>query len=564
MESDVRQPKGTGNRSRVHPIAKFRTSLQAHREFALILVLAVAFRLLAVLVFRPGGYLGEMSDFGFYRLLLSFTNQGYYPLIDFWIEYPPIFPWLMVGLYRLSLLIPAWTEPGTWFYLLLSIVLTVVEAGNLILFYAIARRLYGQARSVRLAWIYAALLVPVLTIFVGFDGLALLFMLWAVLLTLDQRPIASGIAAGLGFMTKLVPIAAAPAAIRHMNQWSQRAKFLIALALTCLLIALPFLFTGPDYLLQSLKSPVVRSTWETVWALIDGYYSYGVAGGWDRFDPAMAGAGQHATRLPWLVITIGFGLLYLALYTRRINWADRRRAVAFTALTLNLLTLYFKGYSPQFLIMLLPFLILLIPGWRGIAYSLLLSAINLVEYPIYFLVLPQAHWLLASTVLLRTLILVVVSVEYAAQVYNWRISERGWRRVAAGVVALVATLAIVGAVFGFQAYTQSRYEASPHKEAIDSLAEQAESGASLVTGELFVYEQLYPFLHRRFRVSLVETHSYLPPWEPRLAETATQSGGQLWIYAPADSPLHAWPAERYSLITSHGFDGWQLSGWDTR
>ena len=98
------------------------------------------FRLTAVLVFKPGGYLGEMSDFGYYRLLLSFTNQGYYPLIDFWVEYPPVFPWLMVGLYRLSLLIPAWTQAGTWFYLLLSGFLTLVEAGNLILIYALARQ----------------------------------------------------------------------------------------------------------------------------------------------------------------------------------------------------------------------------------------------------------------------------------------------------------------------------------------------------------------------------------------------------------------------------------------
>jgi hypothetical protein len=557
VENNARRPA-------VSPLARVRTLLQAHREFVLILVLAVAFRLLAILVFRPGGYLGEMSDFGFYRLLLSFTNQGYYPLVDFWVEYPPLFPWLMVGLYRLSLLIPAWTQPGTWFYFLLSLVLTIVEAGNLILFYAIARRLYGQARSVRLTWIYAALLVPVLTLFVGFDGLALMFMLWAVLLTLDRRPIASGIAAGLGFMTKLVPIAAAPAAIAHMGRWPQRVKFLLALALVCLLIALPFLFTGPDYLIQSLKSPVERSTWETVWALIDGYYSYGVPGGWDRFDPAMAGAGQHPTRLPWTVITIGFGLFYLALYTRRIDWADRRCVVAFTALTQNLLTLYFKGYSPQFLIMLLPFLILLLPGWRGVAYTLLLSAINLVEYPLYFLVLPEAHWLLAGTVLLRTLILVVVGVEYAAQVYQWRISERGWGRVAAAVVGLVAILAIVGAVFGFQAYSQSRYEASPHREAMDLLAAGAEPGASLVTDDQFVYEQLYPFLHRRLHVRLVETHSYLPPWEPRLAEAATQSSGQLWIYAAADSPLHDWPAGRYSPLASHEFDGWRLAGWQAR
>ena len=63
--------------------AKLRGALRPHKEFVLILVLAGAFRLMALVVFRPGGYLGEMGDFGYYRLLMNFTSQGYYPLVDF-------------------------------------------------------------------------------------------------------------------------------------------------------------------------------------------------------------------------------------------------------------------------------------------------------------------------------------------------------------------------------------------------------------------------------------------------------------------------------------------------
>jgi hypothetical protein len=278
----------------------------------------------------------------------------------------------------------------------------------------------------------------------------------------------------------------------------------------------------------------------------------------------MAGAAQHPTRLPWPVITAGFVLVYLALYTRPVDWAERRRAVAFTALTQNLLTLYFKGYSPQFAIMLLPFMILLVPGWRGIAYALLLSVINLVEYPIYFLVLPDEHWLLTGTVLLRTLILIVTSLEYAAQVYDWRVSERRWQQLATAVLILTLAAGLLGAIFGFRAYADSQYAKSPHRPAMDLLTEQAAPGASLVTDEQFTYEQLYPFLHKRFRVSLVEPYDYLPPWEPRLAAIAAGEGDQVWVYAPADSPLHGWLAERYAPITSQDYDGWQLSGWETQ
>ena len=178
------------DRSLARTAARLRNALESHREFVLILVLATIFRLMAVLVFRPGGYLGVISEFHYYRLLSTFTNQGFYPLVDFWIEYPPIFPWLLVGLYRLSLLIPAWHEAGTWFFVVLGTFFTLVEAGNLILFYGIARRLFSQDRAVRLSWIYVLLLIPVLSLFTAFDNVALLFILWTVLLTLDRRAVA--------------------------------------------------------------------------------------------------------------------------------------------------------------------------------------------------------------------------------------------------------------------------------------------------------------------------------------------------------------------------------------
>lgn len=505
-----------------------------------------------------------MSDFSYYRLLLSFTNQGFYPLIHFWVEYPPIFPWLMLGLYRLSLLIPPWTQPGTWFYLLLSTFLALVEACNLIVLYALARRLYGTDPATRLAWIYSALLIPVLTLLGWYDSLALLFLLLALLWALDKKPVASGIAAGLGFMTKLVPVVAVPAAWQHMKGWRQRLRLILATLLVILSIAAPFLAIAPETFVQSLKAPIVRSTWETVWALIDGYYSYGVAGGYDRFDPAMAGASQHSTRLPWLTISIGFALFYLVLFFQRVDWSDARRVVAFTALGQNLLSLYFKGYSPQFLVMLLPFILVLIPGWRGIAYALLLSAVNLVEYPIYFLVLPDQHWLLAGTVLLRTLILVVLSLEYAGQVYDWKTPEKRWNRVAAAVSALVLMAGLLGSILGLRAYSQSRYAANSHRSAMEALRSQAAPGAWVVVDEMETYEELYPFLRKQFHLVLIETFSYLPAWEPRLGESAGRSPGQLWLYTRADPAMHEWLAERYPPIASYDLNGWQLSGWETR
>jgi hypothetical protein len=542
-------------------LARLRQAVEKHQEFLLLLALFLAFRLMVVLVMRPGGYLGVMTTFHYYHLLQSLANQGYLPLVDFWVEYPPLMPWLLLAVYRFSLLIPAWTEPGAWYLTLLGATFALFEAGNLILFYAIGRRLHGRAEAVRLAWIYGALFIPVVTLLNTFDNVVLFFLLWVVLLALDRRPAGAGAAAGVGFMAKLVPVVAVPAAWLHLPVRSQRARLVAAAILVVMLIALPFLLAGPQNFWPAFTGVVGRGSWETVWALVDGYYSFGVAGGPDRFDPSHAGAWQHPSVVPTLPVTIAFGLFYLWLLTRRAAWQERRVAVAFVALSQNLLLLYARGYSPQFLVMVLPFLLLLLPAWRGVLYALLLSAASLVEYPIYFVVLPGEPWLLAGAVLLRTLLLVIVSLEFAAQVYGWRVAPSLWRRVALSTLALSVVLGLAGGLAGFRAYWQARYQASPHHEAMERVVASAAPGASVVVDEQDVYEGIYPYLHRRFRVRSVETHDYLPPWEARLEE-ATREAGELWLYARAGSPLYGWLAAHRSLLTEHQIEGRVLSAWE--
>ena len=72
--------------------------------FVYVLVTFIAFRLMAVLLVRPGGYITTLSDFTFYRLLASYASQGFYPSVHYWMEYQPLFPWIPVGIYRLSLM----------------------------------------------------------------------------------------------------------------------------------------------------------------------------------------------------------------------------------------------------------------------------------------------------------------------------------------------------------------------------------------------------------------------------------------------------------------------------
>ena len=261
--------------------------------------------------------------------------------------------------------------------------------------------------------------------------------------------------------------------------------------------------------------------------------------------------------------------VYLWLWTRPLDWQDDRRATAFAGLTMNLVILYLKGYSPQFLVWLLPFVILLLPGLRGITYALLLSAVNLVESPGYFTLLPDEPWLLTGAVLARTGLLILLSVEYGLMAMSQPIPARWSRRLCLATAVLLAVLGLVAAPFAYRAFYESRLAVSPHRPAIETLKAEALPGSRVLVGgdeasrAQDVFEATYPFLRRLFDIASVQTDWWYPDWEPRLEE-AVSGQAQTWLYAPAGSPLHAWLAGRYPPVASYEFDGWQLSGWDTR
>jgi hypothetical protein len=542
---------------------------QGHRPFFYVLVTFVAFRLMAILLIKPGGYIDTVSDFYIYRLMASYASQDFYPSVDYWMEYPPLFPWVLVAIYRLSLLLPNWGDPGFWFNILLPIPLLLAEVANLILIYLIGRRLYGQEIGTRIAGIYALLFVPLLVMLGRFDALGLTFLLLALYLALVRRPLASGAVAGFGFLVKLWSVIVIPVAFWREPTWRKRVLLIAVTVLTIIVVALPFALLNPELFASSWTINLKRGSWETLWALLEGYTGYGMAGGANRFDPAQAGADQHPSTLPWLLISVGFGLLYLWLWTRPIDWHDDRRAVAFTGLTMSLVFLYLKGYSPQYLAWLVPFMILLLPGLRGIAYALLLSVVNIVESPIYFTVLPDQAWLFTGIVLARTGLLILLAVEYGRMALSKPIPVRWSRRLCLGAVAVVAIMGLAAVPFAYDAYYQNRLTTSPHRAAVEVLRNDALPGARVVvggdeaSGAQRVFDDTYAFLQKQFDVTSVQTDWWYPDWESRMAR-AVRGYDQTWLYAPADSPLYGWLDERYTLIATQEMDDWQVTGWDTR
>ena len=125
-------------------------------------------------------------------------------------------------------------------------------------------------------------------------------------------------------------------------------------------VGYPFVAANPKLALSSFRVQSIRPPWQSVWAMLDGFYGYGLVPLDMRNLAGLAGP-LWATRLPWGWITLAFALVYLWLYTRPYDWRAVRTPVAFTAVSVILLFLYSKGWSPQFLVWVLVFIALLLP-----------------------------------------------------------------------------------------------------------------------------------------------------------------------------------------------------------
>jgi hypothetical protein len=496
----------------------------AHQDFFLLLGLFAVLQLMLLVFFAPGGFFSDYSDYWYYQDMAARMDSGYYPYLHYWVEYPPLFPWLPVGAYWLSRLLPPAPQPQLWFYVTFGLLMGLFAIGNLVLVYLLGLQLYDRRRALRCSWFYALLFGAVFVHAGWFDGSALFFMLLSLYVTFKNRTALSGLAAGLGTMIKVLPLALVPVGLKLLPR---RIRYAASMGLVIAVTNLPFLLLNPVMFVASWRVLLSQPSWETVWALLDGYYSYGIASG-NRFDPAQAGIDQRPEFVPWLAVLAVFGLVYLVIYL--LPWQlhpDDRAAVgrgrllsgvldqfrrpalaeggptayglgiiAFVGLSLNLFMLFSRGYSPQFVLWYLPFLVLALPNGWGLAYATLLTVNSVIERILYFFVLPDADWLLVGTVLFRTALMLLLIPEYLAVMgflhpSRWR-QVRRWLVAAASVVTLVAlawgTLAFV------RDYTHLRYSESTQRLAVDLLRASALPGDGLVVTSREAFDSIAPFL----------------------------------------------------------------------
>lgn len=525
---------------------------QGHGPFWLILALAAAFRFPLLLILTQG------SDYWFYLSLGQLSNLGFYPYLHYWLEYPPVFPWLVVAVYRFALTFPPILTNSfdATFHLLLGGLLVAADLALIALVYLIALHLTDRRKATIRTACYAALFWPVAVATGWYDALPAALLFLGLYLLLRGRGASAGIAAGLGFMTKIFPAILVPAALKFLPTRRARAATAVASVAVTLLLAAPFLWLSPTYFLASYRATFSRSAWETVWALVEGYFSYGkVAPLGVRFDPSTAGYVVYPARLPNLPLTALFALLYAALWLKPVVRSPRNLTL-FTALSTLLVLLYSKGYSPQFIAYLLPFVVLLLPRPRAIAYAALLSAVNLLEWPLYHEWLGRVPWVLAVAVIARTLLWLGLGIEWLAELWQFRNPLQAVRRRAWRIAGLaLALLAIPASIVAWQMWTRAYYNGEPLRPAFDFVTSH-DNGlpTAFVFADDDLYQRFAPFFGRRG-----DFYLFRPQYDGKItlkAATLSPEGRRDALAALAGSHGQVFLIRMADDWTSHDLNDW--------
>ena len=425
----------------------------------------------------------------------QFSVNGAYPFIQYWVEYPPMFPWLALAAYRLSLVLPPWTESMLWFGTFMRWVIVPFEVGALVLVYAIGVRFNSENDTLRSTFWYVIAFTTMYVPLGWFDVLPMFWLLLAIYFILRDQPEWTGISVGLGLLAKPISALALPAAWQRLPNIRARLKLLVTTLFSFVVPMLPFLITSPQMSLAHLQNLLTRSSWETIWAFLDGYYSYGAVAPLDqRFDPSTALWQLHAGSGSYgLLVTFGFGLLGLYLWTRRIDWRDGRRTVAFVGLTWCLFSLWSKGYSPQWAINFIPFVALLMPNLRGAVYLGLISIALVGEWPVAFTLATTQNWYFVAIVIWRTLLFVLLAFEFGTIALAGPPNQR-WQGISwAATVVLLGSGTLIGWHL-VKGYFQSRLDTEPLRATIRVLQKETTPHTGLICREIVVCERIAPFI----------------------------------------------------------------------
>ena len=298
--------------------------------------------------------------------------------------------------------------------------MTLADLGSLFLLRALARRLYGQFRAQELAWIYAFLPLPLVFTFWTFDALLVFWLFLAIWCYLSNQGERSAGALVLGTLTKYTPLLFLLAAWRDRRPGAPSWFRIAALTVISLALVYAALLAGnAEMTAASLQSQLNKPPYQSIWALIAGRFTTGIFGPLPSHLDAAAATGSYVPLIP-AALRWGTCALVLLLSLARRNLSGERALLAATGFGLLCFALFAQGFSPQWLLPILPLILLVFPTRQGLLTLLILSVLALVDYPLIFarsgpVITESWRALFTATVLLREGLLLALCIAFYRQ-----------------------------------------------------------------------------------------------------------------------------------------------------
>ncbi len=366
---------------------------------------ALAFARLVSLVAMP---LESLRGYGDFINYFEVSGLQGLPFINYWVEYPPVFPFLARGIRFIS------GGQEHVFYYLLVLILSLADAGSLYLFTRLASRWFAPEQVLLRSGAYLLVLATLAYGWWYLDPLVVLSLLGGLTLLFGRRWAKAGLVVGVGVATKFFPVLVILAAWRRVS-W-RKMFILTGLSLAPVLMLVGLLwYNSPAFTLASLRSQASKGSWETVWALIDGNLHTGTFGAFDeRLDPdaALRPRGNPPVISPWISLAV-FGTAGLA-FLLIAHPKDDRQAAALVGFAWSLMLTWSPGWSPQWVLYLLPLILLVLPARRAVLFGAALVLVSLLEWPV---LLSRGYFsLIWAPIILRTFLLVGLAVLFAGSV----------------------------------------------------------------------------------------------------------------------------------------------------
>lgn len=411
--------------------------------------------------------------YSFYRYL---DEHNVFPYLDVREGYPPIGFLVYMPLYWLCN-----STPSTFSYcfrFLNGFILVSV----LIVLFLLLREEVVKDKALKYTLIYGALPSVVISNTYSNDVVALLFAVLAIYAMVKERPKLCGLLIGLAALSKGFPALLIVPALIKLKEVRAKVEVAGVFILTLLIISLPFLALNPLAYISTFIHHGSRGPWETIWALIDGYYSHGglLHPYFDKFFyhgnlmkvyfPNRYDHAFYLWRYDWLpnLLTLGQVLIIIVLALTYARLSDE--TIKLCGLIYLAYMFFFKGYSTQFSVST-PLYLLLASG--SIAPLIPVEVSHMMQI-LSWTYIPQINLrnvhmhLLVSSILIRTTVFAYIlasslksripDLRYAFTIIVRSLAAVKWILSDKRILILAAFSTLLGCALIIQVYGYLRQE----------------------------------------------------------------------------------------------------------